>query len=97
MGCTVKQGLLSALVLGCVMTANSALAKDDLTVAMQLEPPHLDPTSAAAQAIDSVLYANIFQGLTRFMGDGSIVPALAERRATSSRVRLCRTTVMLRA
>ena len=27
----------------------------DITVAMQLEPPHLDPTSAAAGAIDSVL------------------------------------------
>jgi peptide/nickel transport system substrate-binding protein len=45
---------------------------------MQLEPPHLDPTSAAAGAIDSVLYANVFEGLTRFMGDGSVVPGLAE-------------------
>ena len=45
---------------------------------MQLEPPHLDPTSAAAGAIDSVLYSNVFEGLTRFMGDGSIVPGLAE-------------------
>ena len=53
-------------------------AQDDITVAMQLEPPHLDPTSAAAQAIDSVVYINIFEGLTRFMDDGSIVPALAK-------------------
>ena len=53
-------------------------AQTDITVGMQLEPPHLDPTSAAAQAIDSVVYANIFEGLTRFMGDGSIVPGLAE-------------------
>ncbi len=56
----------------------SAQAKSDITVAMQLEPPHLDPTSAAAQAIDSVVYSNVFEGLTRFMGDGSIVPGLAE-------------------
>ncbi len=48
-----------------------------VTVGLQLEPPHLDPTSAAAGAIDQVLYANVFEGLTRFGPDGSIRPALA--------------------
>jgi len=52
-------------------------ASSDLTLAMQLEPPHLDPTSAAAGAIDSVVYSNIFEGLTRFMADGSVVAGLA--------------------
>ncbi|AAV93432.1 ABC transporter substrate-binding protein [Ruegeria pomeroyi] len=74
----VKQGVVSGLALSAALFAGAAWAKDDITIAMQLEPPHLDPTSAAAQAIDSVVYVNIFEGLTRFMGDGSIVPALAE-------------------
>ncbi|WP_299733593.1 ABC transporter substrate-binding protein [uncultured Tateyamaria sp.] len=65
-------------VAGAALFAGMAAAKTDITVAMQLEPPHLDPTSAAAGAIDSVLYSNVFEGLTRFMGDGSVVPGLAE-------------------
>ncbi|MGR3761040.1 ABC transporter substrate-binding protein [Roseobacteraceae bacterium NS-SX3] len=60
------------------LMAGAAFAKDSVTVGLQLEPPHLDPTSAAAGAIDQVLYSNVFEGLTRFMGDGSVVPGLAE-------------------
>ena len=72
---------LRSLFLGAsaaALIAGAATAQQtDITVALQLEPPHLDPTSAAAGAIDSVLYSNVFEGLTRFMGDGSIVPGLA--------------------
>ena len=52
--------------------------RTDIVVGMQLEPPILDPTAGAAAAIDEVVYANVFEGLTRFAPDGSILPALAE-------------------
>ncbi|MCL4128903.1 UNVERIFIED_CONTAM: hypothetical protein GTU68_063847 [Idotea baltica] len=45
---------------------------------MQLEPPNLDPTGGAAAAIDEVVYANVYEGLTRFGPDGSVRPALAK-------------------
>ena len=44
---------------------------------MVLEPPHLDPTAGAAAAIDEIVYANVFEGLTRIGPDGSVQPALA--------------------
>ena len=71
----MKFATASALAM---MVAGAAYAKTDITVGLQLEPPHLDPTSAAAGAIDSVLYSNVFEGLTRFGSDGSINPGLAQ-------------------
>ncbi|AXI48343.1 ABC transporter substrate-binding protein [Sulfitobacter sp. SK012] len=73
---------LRSLLLGvsaAALLSGAALAKDDITVALQLEPPHLDPTSAAAGAIDSVLYSNVFEGLTRFDSNGGIISGLAAR------------------
>lgn len=69
--------LAGALALVAGLGAAQA-QRNDIIVAMQLEPPHLDPTSGAAGAIDSVVYSNIFEGLTRFQEDGTIVPGLAE-------------------
>ena len=65
-------------VSAAALLAGAAAAKDDITVGLQLEPPHLDPTSAAAGAIDSVLYANVFEGLTRFDSAGAVIPGLAK-------------------
>jgi peptide/nickel transport system substrate-binding protein len=67
------------LLAAFALAAGPALAQQDtIAVGMVLEPPNLDPTAGAAAAIDEVVYANVFEGLTRFAPDGSIVPALAE-------------------
>ena len=62
-----------------VFSAGAALAQQaDISIGMVLEPPNLDPTAGAAAAIDEVVYANVFEGLTRFGPDGSVTPGLAE-------------------
>jgi peptide/nickel transport system substrate-binding protein len=66
----------SALVL---LSATASLAaKTDLVLGVVLEPPHLDPTAGAATAIGEVVYANVFEGLTRINAKGEVLPALAE-------------------
>ncbi len=71
--------ILAGLALGLSALAAPALAqKTDIVIGMQLEPPNLDPTAGAAAAIDEVVYANVFEGLTRFGPDGAILPGLAE-------------------
>ncbi|MDF1873256.1 ABC transporter substrate-binding protein [Vannielia sp.] len=71
----LKSLKLSAAFLA--LLAGQAMAKDTLALGMVLEPPNLDPTAGAAAAIDEVVYANIFEGLTRFSPDGAVLPALA--------------------
>ncbi len=71
----MKTLLAAALAAG--LAAPALAQRADVTIGMQLEPPMLDPTAGAAAAIDEVVYANVFEGLTRFAPDGSIRPALA--------------------
>ena len=74
---TIRRFFLLILCSLSLMHPAFADERDDIAIGLQLEPPHLDPTSAAAGAIDQVLYANVYEGLTRFGPDGSIRPALA--------------------
>lgn len=67
-----------AAVMATMAVAATGVHAADVTIGIQLEPPHLDPTSAAAGAIDQVLYSNVFEGLTRFGSDGSVNAGLAE-------------------
>jgi peptide/nickel transport system substrate-binding protein len=70
-------GLLAAGVLAGA-SGTALAARDNLVLGTVLEPPHLDPTAGAAAAIDEVVYANIFEGLTRIDRNGEVKPALAE-------------------
>lgn len=73
------KNILAAGVALAALWAGPALAqRTDIVVGLVLEPPHLDPTAGTAGAIDEVVYANIFEGLTRFGPDGEILPALAK-------------------
>lgn len=52
--------------------------RDRLILGLPLEPPNLDPTSGAAAAVDEVVYANVFEGLTRLTQNGAVAPSLAD-------------------
>jgi len=58
--------------------AQAQTGKNMLTIGMPLEPPGLDPTTAAASAIAEIAHYNIFETLTKINADGSVTPLLAE-------------------
>lgn len=69
---------LTSAATALIISTTCAFAQgNSIKIGMVLEPPNLDPTAGAAAAIDEVVYANVFEGLTRFGPDGSVQPALA--------------------
>src|SRR5262245_51980168 len=58
--------------------AHAQNKKDSVTLAMVLEPPGLDPTTAPAAAIGEIVHYNVLEGLTKINVDGSVTPLLAE-------------------
>ncbi|TIT42553.1 MAG: ABC transporter substrate-binding protein, partial [Mesorhizobium sp.] len=73
-----KTVLAAAAALALATATSAFAARTDLVIGIPLEPPHLDPTAGAAAAIDEVLYANVFEGLTRIGPNGEVLPDLAE-------------------
>lgn len=69
-----------ALCLAWLLASCAPEAADTSTlrIGIGLEPPNLDPTSGAAAAVDEVVYANVFEGLTRIDAAGRVKPALAK-------------------
>jgi len=75
--------ILAAAMITLVSSGATMAARTDLVLGIVLEPPHLDPTASAAAAIDEILYANVFEGLTRIDSNGEVKPALAENWSVS--------------
>jgi peptide/nickel transport system substrate-binding protein len=70
--------LAAIVALAAMPLASSAQSKkDSVVMAMQLEPPGLDPTTAAAAAIAEVTLYNVYETLTKINEDGSVAPLLA--------------------
>jgi peptide/nickel transport system substrate-binding protein len=67
--------LASLVVLGAQA---QAAPKDRVTLALQGEPPVLDPMSNAAAVINAIVSDNIIESLTKIGGDGTVGPGLAK-------------------
>lgn len=69
---------LALATAGLLLATGLAYAQStEIRVGVALEPPALDPTAGAAEAIDVVVYQNIFEGLTRIDQNGAVQPGLA--------------------
>jgi peptide/nickel transport system substrate-binding protein len=76
MGAGVKSAILATgLVLS--MASMTFAQSTEVRIGVALEPPALDPTAGAAEAIDIITYQNIFEGLTRIDQNGAVQPGLA--------------------
>ncbi|MED5620617.1 ABC transporter substrate-binding protein [Ideonella sp. BN130291] len=70
--------LIAVALVGTASPAQAQSRKDAVVLAMVLEPPGLDPTTAPAAAIGEIVHYNVLEGLTKINQDGSVTPLLAE-------------------
>jgi len=75
----MQKTLIGLALAGTLAVGAAHAASDTVRIGMGLEPPGLDPTAEAAAAVDEVVYANVFEGLTRIDETGDVLPALAEQ------------------
>ena len=54
-----------ALALSTALAGMAMAQPTEVRIGVALEPPALDPTAGAAEAIDIVVYQNVFEGLVR--------------------------------
>lgn len=67
-----------ALALTTALAGAAMAQPTEVRIGVALEPPALDPTAGAAEAIDIVVYQNVFEGLTRIDQNGVVQPGLAD-------------------
>jgi peptide/nickel transport system substrate-binding protein len=85
--CRMQAALAAAALALATLAAAPAAAqgrKDNVVLGMVLEPPGLDPTTAAAAAIGEIVHYNVLEGLTKVNVDGSVTPLLAENWTVST-------------
>jgi len=69
---------LALAAAGLMLSTGISYAQStEVRIGVALEPPALDPTAGAAEAIDVVVYQNIFEGLVRIDQTGAVQPGLA--------------------
>src|SRR5690606_41400190 len=73
-----KMKLISAAVLLAATPLGAAAQEQALVIGMQIEPPNLDPTTAAPVAIREVTWLNLYEGLVQIDRNGEVQPLLAE-------------------
>ena len=71
-------GALATLPFATPLSALAQAKKNNITLALVLEPPGLDPTAGAASSIAEITLYNIYETLTKINPDGSVSPLLAE-------------------
>jgi len=72
-----KKSIFIALAYFIFSIIGAFAQSSEIKLGLVLEPPHLDPTAGAAAAIDEIVYANVFEGLTRIDKNGAVQPSLA--------------------